>query len=136
MFFFGFGKLIYVTVLIINAIAVLSEDRFLARIGWGRTQTEPAFGASQDSTSVKARLVKLIDSVRTLMRSTFFLPFIQVFASRAPQEQSSPARSIWCLYHVQAAKPQASRPRLTRICLAVPLLGINILIIVYELILG
>ncbi|KAJ5976044.1 hypothetical protein N7481_009751 [Penicillium waksmanii] len=86
MFFFGFGKLIYVTVLIINAIAVLSEDRFLARIGWGRTQTEPAFGASHDSTSVKARLVKLIDSVRTLMR--------------------------------------------------IPLLGINILIIVYELILG
>ncbi|KAJ5391441.1 hypothetical protein N7509_006931 [Penicillium cosmopolitanum] len=72
MFFFGFGKLIYVTVLIINAIAVLSEDRFLARIGWGRTQTEPAFGASHDSTSVKARLVKLIDSVRTLMRRAVF----------------------------------------------------------------
>ncbi|KAJ5744447.1 Yos1-domain-containing protein [Penicillium manginii] len=74
MFFFGFGKLIYVTVLMINAIAVLSEDRFLARIGWGRTQTEPAFGASHDSTSVKARLVKLIDSVRTLMRSMSTLP--------------------------------------------------------------
>ncbi|CAI7637044.1 unnamed protein product [Penicillium manginii] len=74
MFFFGFGKLIYVTVLMINAIAVLSEDRFLARIGWGRTQTEPAFGASHDSTSVKARLVKLIDSVRTLMRSMSILP--------------------------------------------------------------
>jgi hypothetical protein len=70
------------------------------------------------------------------MRSTFILPFLQIFASRALQEQSSPARSIGCLYYVQAARPQASIPRLTRNYLAVPLLGINILIIVYELILG
>lgn len=31
MFFFGLGKLFYTLVLITNAIAVLSEDRFLAR---------------------------------------------------------------------------------------------------------
>ncbi|KAJ5082737.1 uncharacterized protein N7473_002275 [Penicillium subrubescens] len=68
MFLFGLGKLVYVIVLIINAIAVLSEDRFLARIGWGRTQAEPGFGASYDSTSVKAKSVNLIASVRTVMR--------------------------------------------------------------------
>ncbi|KAJ5544663.1 hypothetical protein N7535_006944 [Penicillium sp. DV-2018c] len=68
MFFFGLGKLVYVIVLIINAIAVLSEDRFLARVGWGRTQVEPGFGATYDSTSAKAKLVNLIASVRTVMR--------------------------------------------------------------------
>ncbi|OKO92727.1 Protein transport protein YOS1 [Penicillium subrubescens] len=74
MFLFGLGKLVYVIVLIINAIAVLSEDRFLARIGWGRTQAEPGFGASYDSTSVKAKSVNLIASVRTVMRSKWSLP--------------------------------------------------------------
>ncbi|EPS33402.1 Protein transport protein Y [Penicillium oxalicum] len=68
MLLFGLGNLVYVIVLIINAIAVLSEDRFLARIGWGRTQAEPGFGASYDSTSVKAKSVNLIASVRTVMR--------------------------------------------------------------------
>ncbi|CAG8242512.1 unnamed protein product [Penicillium salamii] len=71
MFFFGLGKLFYVIILIINAIAILSEDRFLARVGWGRTQAEPGFGASYDSTSVKAKTINLIASVRTVMRSTF-----------------------------------------------------------------
>ncbi|CAG7916057.1 unnamed protein product [Penicillium olsonii] len=68
MFFFGLGKLFYVIILIINAIAILSEDRFLARVGWGRTQAEPGFGASYDSTSVKAKTINLIASVRTVMR--------------------------------------------------------------------
>ncbi|EYE92784.1 YOS1 family protein [Aspergillus ruber CBS 135680] len=68
MFFFGLGKLVYVIILIINAIAVLSEDRFLARIGWGRSQQQDTFGASYDSTSVKAKTIDLIASVRTVMR--------------------------------------------------------------------
>ncbi|KAH1503935.1 hypothetical protein KXV68_000337, partial [Aspergillus fumigatus] len=68
MFLFGLGKLVYVCCLLINAVAVLSEDRFLARIGWGRTQTDPAFGATYDSTSIKAKSVNLIASVRTVMR--------------------------------------------------------------------
>ncbi|OQD74664.1 hypothetical protein PENDEC_c010G06913 [Penicillium decumbens] len=68
MLFFGLGNLFLVIILIINAIAVLSEDRFLARIGWGRTQAEPGFGASYDSTSVKAKTINLIASVRTVMR--------------------------------------------------------------------
>ncbi|KAA8649895.1 hypothetical protein EYZ11_001175 [Aspergillus tanneri] len=63
-----FGRLVYVLCLMVNAIAVLSEDRFLARIGWGRTQTDPSFGSTYDSTSVKAKSVDLIASVRTVMR--------------------------------------------------------------------
>ncbi|TVY28047.1 Protein transport protein, partial [Lachnellula hyalina] len=89
MMFFAFGNLIYsttpvfpsllcptnstppVSVLLINAIAVLSEDRFLARVGWSNTVAEPAFGGGSGgagSESVKNRLIGLMTSVRTLMR--------------------------------------------------------------------
>ncbi|RAK74240.1 YOS1 family protein [Aspergillus fijiensis CBS 313.89] len=70
MFFFGLGKLFYVVILFINSLAILSEDRFLARIGWGRMQADPAFGATYDNTSVKAKTINLIASVRTVMRTT------------------------------------------------------------------
>ncbi|TVY33940.1 Protein transport protein [Lachnellula subtilissima] len=56
MMFFAFGNLIYISVLLINAIAVLSEDRFLARVGWSNTVAEPAFGGGSGgagSESVK-----------------------------------------------------------------------------------
>ncbi|KAI9879945.1 MAG: hypothetical protein M1830_006253 [Pleopsidium flavum] len=69
MIFFGLGNLFYVSILLVNAIAILSEDRFLARIGWGNAQSDPGFGASSDTASVKAKIVNLIASVRTLMRS-------------------------------------------------------------------
>ncbi|KAI9851756.1 MAG: hypothetical protein M1838_002833 [Thelocarpon superellum] len=66
---FGLGNLFYVSILLVNAIAILSEDRFLARIGWSAQSFEPSFGGSvADSTSVKAKMVNLIASVRTLMR--------------------------------------------------------------------
>jgi hypothetical protein len=77
MFLFGLGKLVYVCCLLINAVAILSEDRFLARIGWGRTQADPAFGATYDSTSIKAKSVNLIASVRTVMR----IPLIVINAT-------------------------------------------------------
>jgi len=67
--FFGLGSLFYISVLLVNAIAILSEDRFLARIGWSASSFEPSFGAAgPDSTSIKAKIVNLIASVRTLMR--------------------------------------------------------------------
>lgn len=70
MLLFGLGKLFYVAILLVNAVAILSEDRFLARIGWGNTPIEPAFGSagSRDDASVKGKLINLISSVRTLMR--------------------------------------------------------------------
>ncbi|KAF2278121.1 protein transport protein YOS1 [Westerdykella ornata] len=69
MVFFGLGGLLYVSILLINAIAVLSEDRFLARIGWtSSAAADPGFGAPRDDASVKARLVQFVSSVRTLMR--------------------------------------------------------------------
>jgi len=75
----------------LNAIAILSEDRFLARsnplpspshpfagppspdpektlVGF-TTNVDPGFGGTQDTTSVKAKIINLIRSVRTVARS-------------------------------------------------------------------
>ena len=65
--FGAFGRLFYISILLTNAIAILSEDRFLARIGWSTQGAEPGFGQQNDQ-SVKAKLIALIASVRTLMR--------------------------------------------------------------------
>lgn len=81
---FGLGKLLYILILVINGIAVLSEDRFLNRIGWG-SSTPLEFGYDQD-VSIKVKLVNLISAIRTLLR--------------------------------------------------VPLIAINVIVIVYELVLG
>lgn len=63
----GLGNVLYLSVLFINAIAVLSEDRFLARINLS-TAHEPAFGQA-DSQSVKAKVITGIASVRLVTRS-------------------------------------------------------------------
>lgn len=60
-----------VFILLVNAVAVLSEDRFLARINLSTTTYDPAFGAGPESQSFKAKLINGIASVRTVMRSTF-----------------------------------------------------------------
>ncbi|KAI0347196.1 Yos1-like protein [Trametopsis cervina] len=76
------GSILYVSLLLINAMAVLSEDRFLARIGWASTQVQAgqaqagygqAYGqaydqAGQSDIGMKGRLINLISAVRTLMR--------------------------------------------------------------------
>jgi len=92
------GKVFQVSLLLINAIAVLSEDRFLARLGWvsGQQQTvntgyhqgydQSGYGVAQVDVGLKARLIDLISAVRTLMR--------------------------------------------------IPLIGFNIIVIIYELLLG
>lgn len=50
----------------------------ISTVGWGNTPIEPAFGSagSREDASVKSKLINLISSVRTLMRST--LAFIIV----------------------------------------------------------
>ncbi|EME79388.1 uncharacterized protein MYCFIDRAFT_87357 [Pseudocercospora fijiensis CIRAD86] len=67
---FSFGGLFQVSILLLNAVAVLSEDRFLARIGWSSSQqtSEPAFGGDSHSQSIKSKIINLITSIRTLMR--------------------------------------------------------------------
>jgi hypothetical protein len=55
-------------------MAILSEDRFLARVGMSTTISEPAFGGGAGGggdVSIKGRFVNLVTSVRTLLRSKF-----------------------------------------------------------------
>lgn len=91
------GGIFYIGLLLVNAVAVLSEDRFLARIGWSSIQPpnsvgfQPTYdgggyGNPVQDIGVKGRLINLISAVRTVMR--------------------------------------------------IPLIGINIVVIIYELILG
>jgi len=56
----GLGQLFYLTVLLLNSIAILNPDRFLARIG---------LIGSVEEEGVKAKVVQLVGAVRTLMRS-------------------------------------------------------------------
>ncbi|PKS05922.1 hypothetical protein jhhlp_007755 [Lomentospora prolificans] len=65
---FFLGNFFYVLVLLINAIAILSEDRFLARIGWSSTSSSNSFGGAPESESIQAKIIHLIASVRMLMR--------------------------------------------------------------------
>lgn len=88
---FGIGTLFYAILFFINGIAVLSEDRFLARIGWsaksnthnttnnnnlqsanqygyGDFNMNSGSGNIGGSDGVKARLINLINATRTLLR--------------------------------------------------------------------
>ncbi|CDR43260.1 CYFA0S11e02652g1_1 [Cyberlindnera fabianii] len=69
---FGLGKLFYVIILLVNAIAILNEERFLKRIGLHGETAVPAFG--QPETSAKSKVINLISSVQTVMR----IPLIAV----------------------------------------------------------
>jgi len=85
---FGFGSVAYFALLMINAIAVLSKDRFLAPLGLTTShfqqqqQHASGFdaygmpvgqmsggGGGTGEVSIKMRAVQLVDAVRTLMRS-------------------------------------------------------------------
>lgn len=49
----------------------LTLEELTTTVGWGRTQADPGFGSTHDNSSVKAKSVNLIASVRTVMRSMF-----------------------------------------------------------------
>lgn len=61
---FGLGRLFYVILLLVNAVAVLNEERFLNRLGFLNSQ--PPFG--QPETTALSRLMNIVSSVQTVMR--------------------------------------------------------------------
>lgn len=81
---FGLGYIFYFALFMVNGIAVLSEDRFLNRIGWGTQRNQ--FQLLYEQEDVKTKIINLINAIRTVLR--------------------------------------------------VPLIAINIVVIVYELVLG
>ncbi|KAM9822395.1 immediate early response 3-interacting protein 1 isoform X2 [Syngnathus acus] len=62
---FTLYSLIQAAILCVNAVAVLHEERFLSRIGWGVDQGVGGFG---DEPGIKVQMMTLIRSVRTVMR--------------------------------------------------------------------
>jgi len=69
-----FTHILYASLLAVNSVAILSEERFLARVGWStsslqqqaQSQGEP--GGYGNGGTLKQRTVMLISAVRTLMR--------------------------------------------------------------------
>ncbi|KAG8164721.1 hypothetical protein KVR01_004996 [Diaporthe batatas] len=106
--------ILYVVVLILNAMCVLSEDRFLARINLSPKSIDPTFGQPGADASVWSKIASLISSVRMVVRCTFC-------ALRLAPTPPSP----------QPGGPKADHQTPT-----VPLIFVNTVIIVYELILG
>jgi hypothetical protein len=102
------GGIFYIGLLLVNAVAVLSEDRFLARsacllcrrhfplkrltlctVGWSSIQPPNSvgfqpnydgsgYGNPAQDIGVKGRLINLISAVRTVMRSTCHLMFLRL----------------------------------------------------------
>ncbi|KAJ0121134.1 Protein transport protein YOS1 [Diaporthe amygdali] len=60
--------ILYVVILILNAMCILSEDRFLARINLSPKSIDPAFGQSGADASVWSKVASLISSVRMVVR--------------------------------------------------------------------
>ncbi|KAI9560415.1 hypothetical protein GHT06_014432 [Daphnia sinensis] len=61
---FTLWGLLEASLLLVNAICILHEERFLAKVGWGGEQVQ-AYGSGP---SVKSQILNLIRSVRTVMR--------------------------------------------------------------------
>ncbi|XP_072050412.1 immediate early response 3-interacting protein 1-like [Amphiura filiformis] len=62
---FGLYSLLEAALLCINAIAVLHEERFLSKVGWGSDQSVGGFG---EEPGMKAQIINLVRSIRTVMR--------------------------------------------------------------------
>jgi len=61
---FGLYSLLEAALLMLNAVCVLHEERFLAKFGWS-AQHNKGFG---ESGGVKTQILDIIRSVRTVMR--------------------------------------------------------------------
>ncbi|XP_071450268.1 immediate early response 3-interacting protein 1 [Hetaerina americana] len=61
---FTLWSLFEATLLCLNAVCVLHEERFLSKIGWGANQIQ-GFG---EQPTAKSQILNLIRSIRTVMR--------------------------------------------------------------------
>ncbi|XP_026288426.1 immediate early response 3-interacting protein 1 [Frankliniella occidentalis] len=67
---FTLMHLIEAIVLILNAICVLHEERFMKRMGWGANAQVQGFG---EQPTVTAKLLNLVRSIRTVVRVPLIL---------------------------------------------------------------
>ncbi|XP_011862251.1 PREDICTED: immediate early response 3-interacting protein 1 [Vollenhovia emeryi] len=62
---FTLWTLFEATLLCLNAICILNEERFLAKVGWASWQNVQGFG---EPPTAKSQMLNLIKSIRTVMR--------------------------------------------------------------------
>ncbi|XP_047003866.1 immediate early response 3-interacting protein 1 [Schistocerca americana] len=62
---FTLWNLFEASLLCLNAVCILHEERFLAKIGWSVNQNVQGFG---EQPTVKSQILNLIRSVRLVMR--------------------------------------------------------------------
>ncbi|EZA48562.1 hypothetical protein DMN91_000480 [Ooceraea biroi] len=62
---FTLWTLFEATLLCLNAVCVLNEERFLAKVGWASWQNIQGFG---EPPTAKSQILNLIKSIRTVMR--------------------------------------------------------------------
>jgi len=61
---FGLYSLLEAALLVLNAMCVLHEERFLAKVGWSASSNQ-GFG---EAPGIKKQVLDIIRSVRTVMR--------------------------------------------------------------------
>ncbi|XP_023717985.1 immediate early response 3-interacting protein 1 [Cryptotermes secundus] len=62
---FTLWNLLEATLLCLNAVCILHEERFLVKMGWGANQNIQGFG---EQPSVRSQVFNLVRSIRTVMR--------------------------------------------------------------------
>ncbi|CAL1686354.1 Immediate early response 3-interacting protein 1 [Formica fusca] len=62
---FTLWTLFEATLLCLNAVCILNEERFLAKVGWASWQNVQGFG---EPPTAKSQILNLIKSIRTVMR--------------------------------------------------------------------
>jgi hypothetical protein len=69
----GLWSLIYSSILIINSLAILSNQRFLLPLGLSSSSTSTSSydDYNNNNDSIKHKIIHLVSAVRTLMRSKF-----------------------------------------------------------------
>uniref|UniRef100_A0A8V0YCU4 Immediate early response 3-interacting protein 1 n=1 Tax=Gallus gallus TaxID=9031 RepID=A0A8V0YCU4_CHICK len=91
---FTLYALLQAGLLVVNAIAVLHEERFLRHVGWGSDQGIGGFG---EEPGIKAQLTNLIRSIRTVMR----VGASQSSASSSSWNQSCCSQHTWLFSYPQ-----------------------------------
>ncbi|PSN39488.1 Immediate early response 3-interacting protein 1 [Blattella germanica] len=73
---FTLWNLFEATLLCLNAVCILHEERFLAKMGWGANQNIQGFG---EQPTIKSQILNLVRSIRTVTRSKLFLFLIMFY---------------------------------------------------------
>ncbi|XP_050093661.1 immediate early response 3-interacting protein 1 [Anopheles aquasalis] len=67
---FTLWSLVEATLLFLNAVCILSEERFLSKYGWGLSSQVQGFG---EPATTKGQILMLIRSIRTVAKVPLIL---------------------------------------------------------------